>query len=430
MKTLFLECNMGAAGDMLMASLSELLPEPEKIADKLRALNLPEVEIAREYAFSAGIRGARMHVLIRGEEESSDDVAQNSVFCTGHNHDKHPHHHGEEEMCENAPQSGMPYAGHDHDHDHAHHHHTSMADIRRIVEGLPVSDKVKDDVLAVYGLIAQAESQAHGCPVEEIHLHEVGALDALTDITGVSMLMEKIGADRIFCSPINLGSGMVRCAHGILPVPTPATAAILRGVPCYGSTIKGELCTPTGAALLKHFVSAFGPMPLMTTEKIGIGLGTKEFPAANMLRAFLGETDMPIMSVEELSCNLDDCTGEEIGFAFELLMKNGALDVFMTPVQMKKSRPGTLLTVISRLEDAEKLAELMLRHTTTLGVRRKTCSRTCMHRSIEIKDTCFGPVHVKVAKSSGMVRYKAEYEDVARIALEQGISIRDVMKEL
>jgi uncharacterized protein (TIGR00299 family) protein len=265
--------------------------------------------------------------------------------------------------------------------------------------------------------------------VEEIHLHEVGALDALVDITGVCMLMEKIGANKIICSPINVGSGMVNCAHGILPVPTPATAAILRGVPCYG-TFQGELCTPTGAALLKYFASSFGQMPLMATEKIGIGLGTKEFPAANILRAFLGEANIPVMTVEELSCNLDDCTGEEIGFAAELLMKSGALDVFITPIQMKKFRPGTLLTVISRPEDAEKLTKLMLRHTTTLGVRRKTCARSCIQRSIETKETRFGPVQVKISKTSGIVRRKAEYEDIARIALEQGISIRDVIKEL
>lgn len=404
MKVLYLECNMGAAGDMLMAALSELLPEPEKFVEDLRALNLPEVEISREYASSAGIRGARMRVLIRGEEESSEDLLQSSASCIEHDHD--------------------------HNHDHKrNHHHTSMTDIKRIIKGLPVSDKVKSDVLAVYKLIAEAESQAHGCPVEEIHLHEVGALDALVDIAGVCMLMEKIDADRIFCSPINVGRGMVSCAHGILPVPTPATAAILRGVPCYG-TFEGELCTPTGAALLKHFVSSFGHMPLMTTEKIGIGLGTKEFPAANILRAFLGETDMPMMTVEELSCNLDDCTGEELSFAAELLMKNGALDVFMTPIQMKKFRPGTLLTVISRPEDAEKLTDLMLRHTTTLGVRRKTCARSCIHRSIERRDTSFGPVQVKISKGNGIERCKAEYEDLARIALEQGISIRDVLKEI
>lgn len=442
MKTLFLECNMGAAGDMLMASLSELLPEPDQFTDELKALNLPTVEISREYALSAGIRGARMHVLIHGEEEKSNDVPQNGTTYIGHDHGhdhihEHEHHHGDEAISGDPTKCSVSGTGHDHDHNHDHeheyehhHHHTSMADIRRIIASLPVSDKVKKDVQAVYALIAEAESQAHGLPVEEIHFHEVGALDALADITGVSLLMEKIGADKIYCSPINVGSGMVRCAHGILPVPTPATAAILKGVPCYSGAIQGELCTPTGAALLKYFVSVFGPMPVMATEKIGIGLGTKEFPAANILRAFLGETDMPMMSVEELSCNLDDCTGEELGFASELLLKSGALDVFMIPIQMKKSRPGTLLTVIAKPVDAEKLTELILRHTTTLGVRRKTCARTCFHRTIETRDTCFGPVRFKTAKNGGITRCKAEYEDVARIARERDLSIRDVIKEI
>jgi len=404
MKVLYLECNMGAAGDMLMAALSELLPEPEKFVEDLKALNLPGVEISRDYSSSAGIRGARMHVFIHGEEEKSEDVLQSSACCIWQDHN-----------------DNLAYK--------SDHHHTSITDIQRVVKDLPVSDRVKRDVLAVYKLITEAESQVHGCPVEEIHLHEIGTIDALVDITGVCMLMEKIGADKIFCSPINVGSGMVKCAHGILPVPTPATAEILRGVPCYGN-FEGELCTPTGAALLKHFVSSFGHMPLMTTEKIGIGLGTKEYPAANVLRAFLGKTDMPMMTVEELSCNLDDCTGEELGFAAELLMENGALDVFMTPIQMKKFRPGVLLTVICRPEDAEKLTNLMLRHTTTLGVRRKTCTRTCIHRSIETRDTPFGPVRVKISKGNEIERCKAEYEDVARIAREHGIPIRDVIKEI
>lgn len=423
MKTLFIECNMGAAGDMLLASLSELLPTPDEFLEELRKLKLPEVEISREYASSAGICGARMHVLIRGEEEISNDVPQDGAAGAGH--EQEHHHHDEPAITMNGAEQNAATGE-----NQEHHHHTLMAEIKRIIHGLPVSDKVKGDVLAVYRLIAEAESQAHGCPVEEIHFHEVGAMDALTDITGVSLLMEKIAADKIYCSPVNVGGGMVRCAHGILPVPTPATAAILRDVPCYGSAIQGELCTPTGAALLKHFVSSFGPMPLMTTQKIGVGLGAKEFPAANILRTFLGESNMAMTAVEELSCNLDDCTGEEIGFAFELLLASGALDVFLTPIQMKKSRPGTLLTVISKPEDAEKLASLLLRHTTTLGVRRKACSRTCMHRFMETRETPFGPVQVKTAKNREFAKSKMEYEDVARIALARGMSLRDVLKEL
>ena len=306
-----------------------------------------------------------------------------------------------------------------------------MAHIRGLVEKMPIKDKVKADVLAVYQLIAEAESAVHGVSVEEIHFHEVGAMDAVADITGVCLLMDKIGADRIVCSPVHVGSGMVRCAHGVLPVPAPATALILRGIPCYSGAIQGELCTPTGAALLKHFAASFGPMPVMTAEKIGIGLGTKEFPAANMLRAFLGKgAEEEDDGVEELSCNLDDCTGEEIGFAMEALFDAGALDVFTTPIQMKKSRPGTLLTVICRSADAPALTELLLRHTTTLGVRRKHCSRTTMERRIETRETKFGPVRFKYAQGGGAVHCKAEFEDVARIAREHGLSYREVLEQL
>lgn len=306
-----------------------------------------------------------------------------------------------------------------------------MAHIRSIVEGLPIKEKVKKDVLAVYQLIAEAESAVHGVSVEEIHFHEVGTMDAVADVTGVCLLMDQIGADRIVCSPVHVGSGMVRCAHGVLPVPAPATALILQGIPCYGGSIQGELCTPTGAALVKHFAAEFGPMPVMATEKIGIGLGSKEFPAANMLRAFLGEATAEEESgVEELSCNLDDCTGEEIGFAMEALFDAGALDVFTTPIQMKKSRPGVLLTVICRSADAPAMTELLLRHTTTLGVRRKHCTRTTMERRIETRDTKFGPVRFKYAQGGGTSHCKAEFEDVARIAREHGMTYREVLEQL
>jgi uncharacterized protein (TIGR00299 family) protein len=416
MKTLYLECAMGAAGDMLVAALSELLPEPEKFVDDLAALELPNVRIEREYSSSAGIRGARMRVFVHNEEELSEDVPPD------HQHD---HEHG---------------CGHEHDHDHSHghahshsHHHTSLAELQHIIAGLPTSDKVKADILAVYLIIAEAENKAHGKPIEEVHLHEVGAMDALADIAGVCMLMERIGAEAVAGSPINLGSGMVRCAHGIVPVPAPATAEILRGIPSYGSTVAGELCTPTGAALLKHFVTDFGSQPLMSVEKIGIGIGAKHFPTANLLRAFLGETEPETpgaaMVIDELSCNLDDCTGEEIGFAFERLSDNGALDVFLTPIQMKKSRPGVLLTVLCRPKDTENLTGLILKYTTTLGVRKNTCTRTCMRRSVEVRETRFGPVRVKVSQSGKIARSKAEYEDVARIAIEQGISLRDVLRK-
>lgn len=396
MKILYIECNMGAAGDMLTAALSELLLDQEAVLEKLSALNLPGVVYEKDYKITSGIRGAHMHVYVNGEEEMSEEVA-------------HTHEHGHSRG----------------------HHHVSMKEIEEIVAAMPVSDQVKSNIMGVYQLIADAESAAHGKPVEEIHFHEVGAMDAVADVAAVCLLMEEIRADRIICSPIHVGSGTVRCRHGICPVPTPATAHILQGVPCYGGSIQGELCTPTGAALLKYFADSFGDMPLMTTEKIGLGVGNKEFPnRVNMVRVFLGESAGVRETVEELSCNLDDMTGEELGYALELLLKEGALDAFVVPIQMKKSRPGQMLTVIAQTKDADHLSELMFEHTSTLGVRRKTCSRMMMKRHVEAVDTVYGPVRVKTAVYKGIRKTKQEYRDIARIAAETGKSYHEIVKEL
>ena len=335
----------------------------------------------------------------------------------------HEHHHDHDHDHEHH---------HDHDHEHHHHshHHTSMADIRTIVAGLDVSEKVRQDVLAVYQLIAEAESHAHNCPVEEIHFHEVGNMDAIADITGVCLLMEMIGADEVLCSPVHVGSGHVHCAHGILPVPAPATAWLLRGIPSYSGSINGELCTPTGAALLRHFVTRFVAMPVMTTEKIGYGIGRKVFPAANCVRAFLGETENAGDRIVELSCNLDDITGEDIGFASEQLLASGALDVFTTPIQMKKNRPGLLLHCLCRPQDAEKMAQLIFTHTTTIGIRRTEYNRYTLTRREETLDSPYGPIRTKISEGYGVHRCKAEYEDLAAAAKKAGVSIRQVRDSL
>lgn len=264
MKTLYLECNMGAAGDMLAAALLELLPDPEAFLTKLNALGIPGVKISKEQTAKCGIMGTHIKVMVGEAEEKSEDVAE-------HEH-HHEHHHD-----------------HDHYHDHAHHH-AGMHEIEHIISHLDLPETVREDVLAVYGLIAEAESHAHGRPVSEIHFHEVGTMDAIADVTAVCLLMHELSPQRIAASPVHVGAGQVRCAHGILPVPAPATAYILRDVPIYGGAVRGELCTPTGAALLKHFVSEFTGMPVMKVHKIGYGMGTKDFEAANCVRAMWGET--------------------------------------------------------------------------------------------------------------------------------------------
>ena len=297
-----------------------------------------------------------------------------------------------------------------------------------MIDGLPVPDRVKSDAAAVYALIARAESEVHGEPVEHIHFHEVGTLDAVADVVGVCALLDEIAPDKIVVSPVHVGSGQVRCAHGVLPVPAPATAKILAGVPIYGGAIRGELCTPTGAALLKHFAAGFGPMPAMRVEKIGYGMGTKDFEWANCVRAMLGETAEEADEVCQLSCNLDDMTGEEIAFAADVLRDAGALDVWTQPIQMKKGRPGTLLACLCKPEREGDFAALMLKHTATIGVRTQTLRRHTLRREAVTLDTPRGPVRAKRSFGYGVERVKPEFDDLAEIAKREGIAVREITR--
>ena len=408
MKTLYLECNMGAAGDMLTGALLELHPHPEEFVERMNGLHIPGVEFSAQPAVKCGITGTHVSVTVHGEEEESHDH--------GHGHD-HPHDHDH------------PH-GHDHDHGHGHHHHAGMGDIRHILSHLDIPQQVRQDAQALYQLIAQAESHAHRRPVEEIHFHEVGTLDAVTDVVAVCWLIHDLAPQRILASPVHVGSGQVRCAHGILPVPAPATAHILQGVPTYGGAVQGELCTPTGAALLKHFVQGFGPSPVMRVEKIGYGMGKKDFEAANCVRAMLGETQETGETVAELCCNLDDMTPEALGFAQERLWEAGALDVSTIAVGMKKNRPGVMLLCMCRVEDREKMLSLLFAHTTTLGVRERLCNRYTLSRSQRTVETEYGPVRVKESTGWGVVREKPEYEDLAKIAREQNMTLDQVKRLL
>ena len=417
MRTLYLDCGMGAAGDMLTAALLELLPDPDAFVAEFNALGIPGVEMARESSVKCGITGTHVSIKVHGVEEDE------------HLHDHHEEHHGHhhQDDCHHHDH----HHDHDCDHDHHHeHHHSSLGDVAHILSHLELPEEVRKDVLAVYDLIAQAESHAHGVPVEQIHFHEVGTMDAIADVTAVCLLMHKLHPDRVAASAVHVGSGTVRCAHGVLPVPAPATAHILRDVPIYGGQIQGELCTPTGAALLKHFVGQFGQMPAMRVEKIGYGMGKKEFSQANCVRAMLGETEGQTDDILELSCNVDDMTGEQMGFALERLLEAGALDAYTVPIGMKKSRPGTMVCVLCRPEDREKMVRLMFRHTNTLGVRETAYRRYTLERTMQSVETPFGTIRRKDSQGYGVSRQKYEYEDLARIAKEQNLSIGEVLKLL
>lgn len=435
MKTLYLECNMGAAGDMLTAALLELHPDPQGFVERMNRLGLPGVVFAAQPAVKCGITGTQVSVTVGGEEEESHDVPLHShVHETaqdeahpGHAHD-HVHGHDHEHTHDHEHIHDHEHS-HGHEHGHGHHHHAGMGDIRHILSHLDIPQPVRQDAEAVYQLIAQAESHAHGRPVEEIHFHEVGTLDAVTDVVAVCWLLHDLAPEQIVASPVHVGCGQVRCAHGILPVPAPATAYILQGVPTYGGSVQGELCTPTGAALLKHFVQRFGPSPVMCVEKTGYGMGKKDFEAANCVRAMLGQTQEESAAIAQLACNLDDMTPEALGFAQERLWEAGALDVTTAPIGMKKNRPGVQLTCLCRLEDREKLVSVLFAHTTTLGVRESLCTRYTLARSQRTVETEHGPVRVKEARGWGVTREKPEYEDVAKIAREQGLTL-DQVKEL
>lgn len=407
MKTLYLDCGMGAAGDMLTAALLELLPEPDAFLAKLNALGLPGVTFARETAVKCGITGSHISVKINGEEEGAG-----SPHGHEHHHDHEHHHH------------------HEHEHHHEHHHHSGMHDIEHIVAALDIPKRVRENVLAVYGLIAQAESQVHGVPVTEIHFHEVGTMDAVADVTAVCLLMDALAPDEVIVSPVHVGSGQVRCAHGILPVPAPATALLLKGVPVYGGKIQGELCTPTGAALLRHFAARFGEMPVLTLQAVGYGMGKKDFEAANCVRAVLGESANRGDTVIELSCNVDDMTAEELGFATERLLAGGAREAFTVPVCMKKSRPGALLCVLCAEEKKETLTALLFRYTTTIGVREAVLRRHILSREVETLQTPYGEVRRKISTGYGVRREKYEYDDLSRIAKEQDLSLAEVRARL
>lgn len=417
MRTLYIECNMGVAGDMLMAALYELLEDQEKesFLHAMNHLGLPDVRVEAEAGTTCGIAGTHMKVTVHGEEELA------------HHHDHgHEHHHEHDHEQEHS---------HNHEHSHDHHphthHHASPGYISDLIEHLDLPKAVKDHAKSVYSAIAGAESKAHGRPVEEVHFHEVGALDAVADVTGVCYAISLLKPDRILVSPVHVGSGTVRCAHGIMPVPAPATANLLEGVPIYGGTVAGELCTPTGAALLTHFADDFAGMPMMRVEKTGIGIGTKVFEQANCVRIFLGETAEDGESeISELVCNIDDMTPEELAFACATLLEQGALDVYTVAGTMKKGRVGHVLTVLCTPEKEEEMSRHVLEETTTNGLRIRRCRKRFLKPSIRTVQTPYGTVKVKTATGFGVTHEKPEYEDLSALAKEYHVSLETIRKEV
>ncbi len=394
MKTLYLECKMGVAGDMFASALIGLFDNKEKIVESLNSMGIPHVVYKLEASNKCGIIGDHLRVFIDGVEEGDDN-------------ERNPKHSGH------------------------HEHGTTLDDIEKVIEEINISKEVKSDVREVYQLLAEAESKVHGEPVSKIHFHEVGNMDAIADIAAVCYLLHELDPEKIIVSPINYGNGQVKCAHGILPVPTPATALLLEEIPCYSSENKvGELCTPTGAALVKYFAFGFGTQPVMAIKKIGYGMGKKDFEQANCVRAMLGECTEEAEKIIELSCNVDDMTAEELGFASEMLFEAGALDVFTISVDMKKNRLGFLITCLCNEDIKDKMIKALFKYTTTLGIRESAHNRYTLVREITKNETPYGEVRVKKSVGYGVTRKKIEYEDLAGIARRTGKSIGELRAEL
>ena len=386
MKTLYFDCPMGAAGDMLCASLLGLIDDKDSFINVINSAGIPHVKASYTERTKCGICGIGYDVEIFGEHED------------------------------------------EHMHEHHHHHHATLVSIQEIINSLNLPEKVKADAIHIYTLLAKAEAKVHGCDMENIHFHEVGTLDAVCDIVSACMLMDIISPEKVIASPINVGGGTVKCAHGVLPVPAPATAELLKGIPMYKTGNIGELCTPTGAAILRYFADDFSTLPVISTDIIGYGMGNKDFETANCVIAYLSDESGVSDEVCELVCNLDDMTGEQLSFACDVLMDCGALDVYTQPIYMKKSRPAYKLCCLCRTGDIRKMAELIFKHTTTLGIRYSEYKRFTLERAFEKTQTQFGEISIKHSTGFGIEKSKPEFAEIAEIAKKNNISLGEVLE--
>ena len=419
MKRLFLDCQMGIAGDMLTATLLGLVDNPEMWIAKLNQMGIPDVTYTLIPKEDKGLQGYRVAVTINGIEESENHDEHHNHHDSYHEHIKHSETHGDGEHSEH------------HVHSEQHVHGRGLQDVRDIINSLSISDTCKQNAINVYNLVAQAEAKVHKSTVTQIHFHELGMLDAIADIVAVCVLIEELKFNEIIISPIHVGTGTVHCAHGELPVPAPATMELLAGIPIYADyQIKGELCTPTGAALAQYFGTSYSNMPVMTPAKVSYGFGTKQFERPNCIRAFVELLHDSKDTIIELSCNLDDMTPEEIGYAVEQLVLSSALDVFTTPIMMKKQRPGTMLTVLCKVDDIDNVRDLIFKHTTSLGIRYHRCDRYILNRSTGDIDWEGNRIIFKTSSGFGVKRHKYEYDSLAAIAKQNDMSLLDLKRRL
>jgi len=453
MRIAYLDCFSGISGDMFLGALVDAGVPARLLEETVAALNVgARLEISR--VDRSGITATKVDVYSNGEKDLPREVYWEQQREHGHerrhsHRDRrgHAHDRGEDhpahqqtpiELLEHnyAPQPASATSREPgHEHGHSLGYGRGLKEIRQIVNPAAISVDAKKTAIAIFEALGAAEAKIHNRSIEEIHFHEVGAVDAMVDIVGAAVGAEALGVDEIIVSPLNVGGGTVECAHGTFPVPAPATLELLKDAPVYSSGIQAELVTPTGAAIVKTLATRFGPFPAMTIERAGYGAGTRDFPGhSNTLRLTIGEAQPEAAVSQEvitvLEANLDDLNPQVFGYVMDRLLEEGALDALGVPVQMKKNRPGMLLTVLCRREDAAKLTGLIFTETTTLGVRRREEQRQTLARRWEHVPTPWGEVRMKIASMNGTVtNYAPEYEDCRRIAAEHHVPIKSVMQE-
>ncbi len=453
MRIAYLECFSGVSGDMFLGALIDVGVPPRVLEETVAALGVgARLEISR--VVRSGISATKVDVWVDGErdlprEEYWAKQSQNAAPAQAHanpghehphdqeHHHEHEHRHGEEHHHDHEASQGVAPTPHGHSHEHSHSHGRGLTEIREIIGKAGISDTAKKTAIAIFEALGTAEAKIHATSVDELHFHEVGAVDAMVDIVCAAVGAEALGVDQIICSPLNVGGGAVQCAHGTFPVPAPATVELLKDAPVYSSGVQAELVTPTGAAIVKTLVKRFAAFPEMKIEKSGYGAGTREFPGLpNVVRLTIGESASTLAAktasetVAVLEANIDDLNPQVFGYVMDRLLEEGALDVFGMPVQMKKNRPGTLLTVLCKPEHASKLTQLIFTETTTLGVRQRDEMRQTLARRWENVRTQWGDVRIKIASMNGSItNYAPEYEDCRRIATEHHVPLKTVMQE-
>jgi len=424
MRIAYLECFSGMSGDMFLGALVDAGVSPGLLKKTVAALGV-DAELKFSRVVRSGISATKADVWIDGQNDSPHEEGGEKQKEHAHSHD-HPHEHADNE--------------HEHGtHGHAQHSHArSLTEIKQIISSAAISDGAKKIATNIFAALGAAEAKIHNTSIESIHFHEVGAADAIVDIVCAAVGFEALAVDELICSPLNVGGGMVMCAHGTFPVPAPATVELLQDAPVYSSGVQAELVTPTGAAIVKTLARRFAAFPEMKIKKSGYGAGSRDFPAhPNVVRLTVGESTSNALAakfesdtIAMLEANLDDLNPQVFGYVMDRLFEEGALDAFAVPVQMKKNRPGTLLTVLCKPGDAGRLTQLIFTETTTLGVRRREEMRQTLARKWESVPTPWGEVRIKVASINGTItNYAPEYEDCRGIAAKHHVPLKTVMQE-